>query len=137
MIKLAKYNEDLIKFMSKFDLKRSTSRIMTVLALSIFLVHLSACFFLLSAKMYDFETNTWVFQNGLVDASGGFSWFRSVYWAFQTLTTVGYGDFGAYNGWEIFITCAWMFMGVALYTVVVGSLTIMMTETNALQEDMK
>ena len=60
-----------------------------------------------------------------------------MYWAFQTLTTVGYGDFGAFNGWEIFITCLWMFMGVAIYTVVVGSLTIMITESSNNYEDLK
>lgn len=52
-------------------------------------------------------------------------YFRSAYWAYQTLTTVGYGDFGAYNGWEILITLVWMFIGVSFYTIVVGSLTAM------------
>jgi len=50
-----------------------------------------------------------------------------MYWAFQTLTTVGYGDFGAYNGNEILVTCIWMFVGVAFYSFVVGSLTSAIT----------
>jgi hypothetical protein len=41
---------------------------------------------------------------------------------------VGYGDFGAYNAYEIAITCVWMFIGVAFYSVVVGSLTSMLVE---------
>jgi hypothetical protein len=52
-----------------------------------------------------------------------------MYWACQTLTTVGYGDFGAYNNWEMAITCVWMFCGVAIYTVVVGVLTSMVEST--------
>ena len=128
MMKLENYSEEIMVFLSKFDMKRSQSRIVKILTLAGFLVHLFACFFYLVAKMYNFEPNTWVYQKDLQDQSGGFNWCRSVYWAFQTLTTVGYGDFGAYNGWEICITCTWMFMGVALYTVVVGSLTIMITE---------
>ena len=59
-----------------------------------------------------------------------------MYWAFQTLTTVGYGDFGAYNGWEIFLTLLWMFLGVSFYTVVVGSLTSMVTASDAEEEDL-
>lgn len=52
---------------------------------------------------------------------------RSVYWASQTLTTVGYGDFGAYNSQEIILTCVWMFVGVIVYAIVVGSLTSAIT----------
>lgn len=47
------------------------------------------------------------------------------------MTTVGYGDFGAYNSLEILTTCIWMFIGVLFYTFVVGSMTSIIT----LQED--
>jgi len=59
-----------------------------------------------------------------------------VYWAIQTLTTVGYGDFGAYNTLEIAITCIWMFLGVAFYSFVVGSLTSAITAQGSQDEDM-
>jgi hypothetical protein len=42
-------------------------------------------------------------------------WVNSIYWAFQTLTTVGYGEFGVHNIWEILITCLWLFVGVAFF----------------------
>lgn len=58
-------------------------------------------------------------------------WFMAMYWAFQTLTTVGYGDFGAYNNAEIWLTLVWMFVGVAFYTFVVGSLTTVITENQS------
>jgi hypothetical protein len=47
------------------------------------------------------------------------------------LTTVGYGDFGAYNGEEILLTCVWMFIGVAFYSFVVGSMTTLLTASEA------
>ena len=59
-----------------------------------------------------------------------------MYWAFQTLTTVGYGDFGAYNVWEILVTCIWMFIGVAFYSFVVGSLTSVITAVQSQQENL-
>ena len=40
---------------------------------------------------------------------------------------MGYGDFGAYNTGEIAVTCVWMFLGVAFYSFVVGSLTSVIT----------
>ena len=51
-----------------------------------------------------------------------------MYWAFQTLTTVGYGDFGAYNSYEILVTIIWMGFGVIFYSMVVGTLTSVMTD---------
>jgi len=50
---------------------------------------------------------------------------------------VGYGDFGAYNGYELMITCIWMFIGVAIYSVVVGSLTSVMTQSSFQKETLR
>lgn len=52
------------------------------------------------------------------------------------MTTVGYGDFGAYNTGEIAITCVWMFLGVAFYSFVVGSLTSVITAEGSQQENL-
>ena len=60
----------------------------------------------------------------------------TLYWAFQTLTTVGYGDFGCHNQYEIAITCVWMFIGVAFYSVVVGSLTSMLVDEEVTEESL-
>ena len=56
------------------------------------------------------------------------------YWAFQTLTTVGYGDFGAYNHYEIWVTIFWMMFGVIFYSTVVGTLTSVITEEVLMEE---
>lgn len=72
----------------------------------------------------------------MLDSSKEQSYVYSLYWAFQTLTTVGYGDFGAYNTGEIAITCVWMFLGVAFYSFVVGSLTSVITAEGSQQENL-
>lgn len=46
-----------------------------------------------------------------------------MYWAFQTLVTVGYGEFGAKNFSEAMICLVWMMFGVSFYSFVVGSVT--------------
>jgi hypothetical protein len=53
---------------------------------------------------------------------------RCLYWAFQTLTTVGYGDFGCKTNWEMIITIFWMGFGVIFYSLTVGTLTSVITE---------
>ena len=46
-----------------------------------------------------------------------------MYWAFQTLTTVGYGDFPLTSIPELIFGVAWMLVGVIFYSIIVGSLT--------------
>ena len=131
-----KYYSRMNKMVSKLNINRSTIRIMNIMILALFMVHIFACFFYLSAKMHDFSSDTWVVQRDDLDTRGAQSYVLSIYWAFQTLTTVGYGDFGAYNSWEILITCVWMFLGVAFYSFVVGSLTSVISSEGSQQENL-
>jgi hypothetical protein len=86
--------------------------------------------------MHDFAPNTWVYTRGILDSGVKESYAVTLYWAFQTLTTVGYGDFGCHNQYEIAITCVWMFIGVAFYSVVVGSLTSMLVDEEVTEESL-
>ena len=52
-----------------------------------------ACFWYLAATFEDSLYNTWVGARGIVDESVTYKYFNSFYWTFQTVTTVGYGDF--------------------------------------------
>jgi len=61
------------------------------------LVHVVACTFWMSARLRGFRGDTWVYNRGDFDMTRIRQYSNSMYWAFQTLTTVGYGDFGAYN----------------------------------------
>jgi hyperpolarization activated cyclic nucleotide-gated potassium channel 1 len=137
LVKATKYNEQLFVILKIFDFKQSHTRIIKVLMLSLFLVHLFGCFFYLQAKLQDFSTDTWVNKRGEIDKRTIQKYFSSIYWAFQTLTTVGYGDFGSSNTAEIFLTCIWMTIGVIFYSVVVGSMTILVIETNSKTESLK
>jgi len=70
------------------------SRMLKVLIMVIFLVHLTACFWFLTAKLDNFSDDTWVmrsFDNGVLNEATGRQYLISVYWSFMTLTTVGYG----------------------------------------------
>ena len=50
-------------------------------------------------------------------------YYYSIYWAFQTITTVGYGDFKVSNAYEILVTDFWIFIGVIFYSFAVGVMT--------------
>ncbi len=55
--------------------------------------------------------------------SVGYLYVLGLYWALQTITTVGYGDFGSGNFGELLITTIWMCIGVAFYSFTVGAVT--------------
>lgn len=70
-------------------------RIAKITAGVFFLVHLMSCFWFLSAKFNDFEETCWVVKRGIQDRDNGYLYLTSLYWALQTITTVGYGDIPA------------------------------------------
>ena len=52
----------------------------------------------------------------------------SIYWAFQTLTTVGYGDISGQTSEERFIALTWIIAGCAFYSYTIGNLQLIMNE---------
>jgi hypothetical protein len=52
----------------------------------------------------------------------------AVYWAFQTLTTVGYGDISAYTNYERMLAMAWIILGCGFYSYTIGNLQLIMNE---------
>jgi hypothetical protein len=104
---------------------------------SLLCIHLFSCFFYLSAKLNNEDSGTWVYRKDLdYQASIRDLYINSIYWAAQTLTTVGYGDFGAENSLEMVITIIWMLLGAAFYSVVVGSLTSVIINANSVDEEL-
>ena len=58
----------------------------------------------------------------------------SVYWAFSTLSTVGYGDISATNKWELAFSLVMMNFGVAFYSAIAGTVVNLISNFN---KDMK
>ena len=127
IIKVFKYNRWINKMFTKLKLNAGMTRMLQTLCVALFMVHLFSCFWFLSAKFSEFNPNTWVYQWGILDSGGIYQYSVCLYWAFQTLTTVGYGDFGANTIYEYFINLIWMLFGVSFYSFVVGSLTSIIT----------
>ena len=47
----------------------------------------------------------------------------AIYWALQTLTTVGFGDIYAISTTERVITIFWMIFGIGFYSFTIGNLS--------------
>lgn len=123
LIKYVKYRHSFENFSKNSQIHWQTLRIIYLSVLALILTHIFTCLWFLSAKMRGFSKDTWVSNTGSLDQSTSRNYAKSLYWACQTLTTVGYGDFGSYNRFELAMTLIWQFLGVIIYTVIFSSLT--------------
>ena len=128
ILKMFKYNKKFNEWFGNLKLQAGHQKMVMLLIGVFFLIHLFACFWYLSAKINDFDPNTWVARKGLLGITNFDELYtvtvqkyvESLYWALQVLTTIGYGDFGAGTTSEYVLNLVWMVLGVAYYQVVFG-----------------
>ena len=59
-----------------------------------------------------------------------------MYWALQTIATVGFGEFGAYTYAELILSIFWMSYGCGFYSIIIGNLTSMIANETANSENL-
>lgn len=128
LLNVDNYSRSLSRTVSKYKIGNQISRMFKIVGLIMLTSHLFSCFFYMAAKFQDFSPATWVVSKGFENDNEFKLYQRAVYWSFQTLTTVGYGDFGAITSYEMLVTIVWMGIGVAIYSIVVGSLTSLISD---------
>ena len=121
MVKTAKKNKYMRKILSVLNTNAAISRQIKFSLTAILLTHIFACFWFLTAKFSDFHPDTWVYREGLQDATPAKQYLYSLHWATQTVTTVGYGDIPAFTTGEIILSFIWMMVGVAFYSFIIGN----------------
>lgn len=98
------------------------------------MVHLISCLWYGTANFNGFPYNCWVKANaGFEDHSPIYKYLLSIYWSFQTVTTVGYGDSSWGNGltYEYAIAIIWMIVGVSFYSFSVGNVSSMIASSDS------
>ena len=123
MIRIFRKTQQFKEYISSFNISVGMIRMLNVLGLQFFMVHLMACFWFLAATFEDNLYETWVGAKGLVDESSLYQYFNSFYWAFQTVTTVGYGDFTLSTNTEYILALFWMMVGVNFYSFTIGNVS--------------
>lgn len=69
----------------------------------------------------------------MVDSSKGELYLASIYFAFSTLTTSGFGDIHAYTDAEMIMTVLWLIFGIVIYSFVIGTLTSILSSIDSHQ----
>lgn len=75
--------------------------------------------------MDDFHPDTWAFRAGIVGESVANQYVVSLYWSFQTFTSVGYGDITPATETERIICTFWPFVSVAVYSFLIGNVAVL------------
>ena len=87
-------NSDLLKFSNSFK------SFVNLLLIYLCFNHWMACVWFLQARLNDFPETCWVRRKQMMELTTINKYLSSFYWAFQTLTSVGFGDFNAYGNSE-------------------------------------
>eukprot|EP00638_Chattonella_subsalsa_P012254 CAMPEP_0117795248 /NCGR_PEP_ID=MMETSP0948-20121206/11185_1 /TAXON_ID=44440 /ORGANISM="Chattonella subsalsa, Strain CCMP2191" /LENGTH=746 /DNA_ID=CAMNT_0005626147 /DNA_START=15 /DNA_END=2255 /DNA_ORIENTATION=- len=138
----------LYETMSQWE-ELDTSHLTLLARLSKFLMivflmsHISACVLMGITQLYrlddgqleDFESHewnpdSWIMRAGLDGFGRGRTYLLTLYWAFTTLTTVGYGDITAYLPGEIAWTVFVMICGTSLFGYIIGNVASVMTHVD-------
>jgi CRP-like cAMP-binding protein len=89
------------------------------------ITHLIACGWYMVAWIGfdEVQPSSWVFRHGIQDETVQTKYLTSLYWAFSTLATVGYGDISAKTNIERMFSIVCMLFGVSWYAFVVSTIS--------------
>lgn len=112
---------------------------MTKLLLQIlFLVHWGGCIFHFMADPMIYEgTDTWIFEFKLENQSVYEKYIHAVYFCFETITTVGYGDIHPINTGEVIFAMIFMIVSSTVFGFIVGSIVTIMNKQETLVAEIK
>ena len=103
------------------NVNAAVGKLITVMISVLFIVHMVSCIWFAVALAQNFSEDTWVQRLELTDKTIPIQYFSSWYWAFQTLTTVGYGDVKAIRDDEKVVAVVWIVFGVGFYSYTIGN----------------
>jgi voltage-gated potassium channel Kch len=83
--------------------------------------HIVACMWYFTAKLDNFGPDTWVVRGNYENEDDVVKYMAALYWAFTTLTTVGYGDIIAETLSEKFLAVIWMIIGLFFLSFAVSN----------------
>ncbi|UOF00484.1 cyclic nucleotide-gated ion channel [Bdellovibrio reynosensis] len=120
----ARHVKHIKSFLDQFDnLQPIVYRLVPIFVMLPILIHLAAC--------------AWI---GLGSGSAGpdpdklFEYVKAMYWAFTTLTTVGYGDISAKTMSQMIFTCGVQVIGVGLFGFILSNVAGLLARQDAARE---
>lgn len=121
------HHEIMDKFQDLLSLKSSALRLLKSCLSIVICVHIFACFWYYTAKIYEFTPDTWIVRLGYIDQDIGSIYLTCLYWAITTLSTTGYGDITGFTILEKFLCFTWMACGLYFFSFTISNLNSMLS----------
>jgi hypothetical protein len=98
-----------------------------------FMAHSIACWFVLVSKEDALDANTWLVTFGVSNKPIDEIYITSLYWAFSTMITVGYGDIAPISTNEKLFVIGAMLIACGLFGYSVGSISSVTAKRSELE----
>lgn len=105
-------------------------KFLKLIILITFIAHWIACFFFVVGDSELPNAESWLVTNGIDQADVNTKYIFSLYWAFTTMTTVGYGDIHPNTPKERALTLFTMLVSCVVYAYTIGSIGNLVSRHN-------
>lgn len=124
-------SESMESFVNFLKMYAGVTRLITAIFVVLLITHFTACMWYYSARLDDFNPDTWIVRYNFQNDSKSKQYISALYWSLTTLTTVGYGDISAFTDGERVICMMWMMFGVGFYSFTVGTLSSVLSSMDS------
>jgi hypothetical protein len=137
MLKIVKDRSKLIKYINNlFKLGPGIERLTFFGIISMLLIHIVCCFWVMIASMED-NPDSWIHRKGYHDLNDFDLYMTSFYFTITTITTVGFGDITPETSFEKAFCIFIMLLGVIGFSFVTGSLSSIMSNLDSVDAKLK
>lgn len=131
-LKVSNFKKIIHRITERFLLKEKMQNVLSlakVFFVSILVAHIFACFWYLAGTA-TINQHSWITQLKLNTSKPTTKYLYSIYWAFITMMTVGYGDIAPQNELEIIVCLVTVVLGCAVYAYNINSIGMILQEIN-------
>ncbi|KAL7502499.1 hypothetical protein ACHAXN_000448, partial [Cyclotella atomus] len=130
LLRVYKLQKFIMRLEGEYNVHHGVSRLIKIVVTILVVTHMVGCFWYLIGLLSS-EEDGWVFRYGLILSPRDVQYVAAMYWAFSTLTTVGYGDISARTPQEQIYAMVMMLVGVSWYAYIVSSMSTIMSSFEA------
>ncbi|RHY48210.1 hypothetical protein DYB38_003927 [Aphanomyces astaci] len=125
LARLLKFNKNFTSVEDVIDLSPAASRVLMLFLQVCMIAHMSSCaFFFVGVTSEDlYEGSSWILDQNLNNATLGEKYVTSLYFAFTTMATVGYGDILPITHLEVVYVTFYMLVGASVFGYIIGSMS--------------